>query len=235
MAWGLPYQRSVVGRVAQAKVRAEVDNALSQAGEVLDAAHGATVGQPQEEQIAGLQVRGADKLELGRPAQIGVGEVDVGAGITFARYLGDFNLRMLEQEAQQFTAHVAGRAHNRSTNLLRHRSVPTGQRNGLIIGRAILPAIGRGPAFLGHTQRKIDHACRNVDARRQNAVAVLHGVIHFVDQQPARRIFEHVDGDDAAAHRPGRATQRSFNSGVTGQLLDLPPRAVLVIQCGESR
>ncbi len=77
------------------------------AGEVLDLAHGAAVGQAEKEQVGRFQLARADKLQLGAPAQVGMREVDEVAGVAFAGDLPDHHVRVVQQQAQQFAAGVA--------------------------------------------------------------------------------------------------------------------------------
>ncbi len=95
---GLAIPAPIVVGVAQTEIGTQVDNALSQPGKVVDPFHRAAVGQAQKEQITAFQIFSADKLQLGAPAQIGMGEMDKRTGITFAGHLLYSNVRMVKQQ-----------------------------------------------------------------------------------------------------------------------------------------
>src|SRR5688500_13686750 len=52
-----------------------------------------------------------------------------------------------------------------------------------------LPAVGGIPPALRHVETEIHHPLGNVDVGRRDAVAELHRVVHFVDEQSAIGIF----------------------------------------------
>src|SRR5215813_11223319 len=64
----------------------------------------------------------------------------------------------------------------------------------------------------------IDNLCGDVHARRLYAVAKLHCVVDFVDEQFAVRSFENVYGENASAHCTRRSLREFIHSGIDGTI-----------------
>ena len=92
----------VVSRVTQAEVRAQIDDAVGEGGQVIDPAHGAAVGQPEKQQIAFLDCLRSLELELRALSEVGMREVHELSVKALARDLLDLEMRMRQCEAEQF-------------------------------------------------------------------------------------------------------------------------------------
>lgn len=111
---GLSVPAHIVFGETQTKICAQVDDALCQGGVLVDLLHCAAVGQAEEEQVAGQELAGADKLQAGASPQIGMGEVHKIAGVALAGHLLEGDMWMVEQQTEQFPASIAAGADNRN-------------------------------------------------------------------------------------------------------------------------
>jgi len=110
---GMSIPAVIVTGVPEAEVGAEVDDARGERGERVDAGHGTAVWQAKEQQIAGGEAVCGRKLEARAPPKVGVREVHE---LTVEPLAGDLlhaNVRVLQQQAEQFASGVAGGADNR--------------------------------------------------------------------------------------------------------------------------
>ena len=98
----------VVGGVAETEVGRQVDDALGEPRELFDAAHGAAVGQADKEHVAAFELVERAERQLGGAAEVGVGEVDEGAGESLTGHLGNLYLWVAEEQAQQLATGVPG-------------------------------------------------------------------------------------------------------------------------------
>ena len=96
--------------IAQPEIGAEVDDAIGQRREMVDAAHRAAVRQPEEEQVAFLNRLRPHELQLRSLPEVGVREVHELAVEPLAGDLLYLQIRMCQREAEQFAAGVAGGA-----------------------------------------------------------------------------------------------------------------------------
>ena len=107
-------RRAIPARVVfaptEAEVRAQIDDAIRQLGELLDAANCAPVRQAEEQDVDPLQRLGPHELERRPAPQIGMREVHELAVQPLARHLPHVEAWMAEEQPDQLAAGVAGRA-----------------------------------------------------------------------------------------------------------------------------
>jgi len=103
----------IVRRIAQAEVRAQVDDAGRQAGKVVPSLHRLPVGQAQAQDVAGLEIGQGAELEVRDAPQVRMGPADGLARERFRRHLPDFDFRVEQEQAEQFPTAVSGRAGDR--------------------------------------------------------------------------------------------------------------------------
>src|SRR4029453_6936652 len=82
-----------------------------------------------------------------------------------------------------------------------------GERDLCRMRSLISPAVGCRPPVLRHVKAEVHHALRNVHAGWRDAVAELHGVVDFVDENAAIRILEQVE-----RHHPTTARARGSSA-----------------------
>ena len=97
-------------RFAQAKVGAEIDDALGQSAEPVDPVHRAPVREAQEQHVARSQLGGRHEFQIRDAAQVGMSVADVLAGQPLGGGLFHRYARMEEQQPQQLPSGVAGGA-----------------------------------------------------------------------------------------------------------------------------
>src|SRR5690606_408607 len=100
----------VITRIVQAEVGTEVDHDRSKITNLRQHVHADAVWQREEKHIGWRQVGTGDELEIGDLAQVRVRGFDELAGLAFAGDLGEFDVRMSEQQTNEFAAGVAGSA-----------------------------------------------------------------------------------------------------------------------------
>ena len=117
-------------RICQPEIGGEVYDALGQPGEVSDAALRLAVGQRQEEHVARLELaEGGEADGLGHPggAEVGMDAVREVAGLGFGGDLGDLDVRVMQQQAEQLAPAVTGTADDGDAGSVVHSdpSTPT--------------------------------------------------------------------------------------------------------------
>ena len=100
-------------RVAQPEVRAQVDDSRRERAKLVDAGHRLSVGQAEEQHVAGLELGGGGELEPRRPAEVRMRVVHELPGQPFRGDLAHLDARMEQEEAQQLATGVSGRAGDR--------------------------------------------------------------------------------------------------------------------------
>ena len=122
--------------VVHTEIGREIDDVAGQAGDLLDAFLRLAVRQRQKQHIARLKLAGgceADRLGSGRTGQraglstltrrtqVGVEAMDEFAGVAFGSDLGNLDLGMAEQEAEQFAAAITGATDDGNAYGIGHR------------------------------------------------------------------------------------------------------------------
>ena len=128
-----PVPARVVGRIAEAEVRAQVDDGGAARGQV---GHDLRRGPVREREEDGVRVRhGGVHVEPGA-VKVNVGPADRLPVPAAPHQAGDLDVRMAREEADQLRADVAGRAHDRDADSgvrgarLARGGHPTRHRNG---------------------------------------------------------------------------------------------------------
>src|SRR5579859_730612 len=215
-------------RVAQAEIGRQVDHARRGLQVALDLLLRLAMRQGQKEHVTGRQRRLADKLQLGALAQIGVLLMNVFAGVALGRGLGNLHARMEEQQPQELAAGVAGGAHDAHPQ----RRAPAGGRR-----HAGTPAATPLPGRSGSaTARVYSTTLPGISTpvagtEEWNSMVWLTSLTVRPRSGSSNRSIASTPPPTALA----AARQMAFSSGVTGQFVPTPPRAVFVIQCGDVR
>jgi hypothetical protein len=89
-------------RVTEAKIAAEIDDALTQTLKIRDALLRHAVWQRQEEHLTRFQLREANEFEARLLAQIGVDVMQEFPLLALRSDLRQFDSRMLQQQTHQF-------------------------------------------------------------------------------------------------------------------------------------
>ncbi len=124
----------IIIRLAQAKVRAEVNDAGRQPSQLFDTLLRGAMRQAAEKHVHGLQLAGCRELQPRPAAQIRMDEVHEAARVALRRNLGHVRVWMIEQQAQQFAAGVAGTAQDGHAQALAHG--PTSDAPGAPTGKS---------------------------------------------------------------------------------------------------
>jgi hypothetical protein len=109
----LPVPGVVSGCIAQAKIGAEIDNAIGDRGELVDPSHRTAVRQSEKQQIALLDRLRSHELQLCSLAEIRMREVHELPIEPLAGDLFHFELRVREGQTKQLASGVPGGANNR--------------------------------------------------------------------------------------------------------------------------
>jgi len=116
----------VVGGIAQAEVRAEVDDSVRKRAVVRDAGLGQPVRHRQEQHVDRRECLARGEAQRRLPAQVGVNLVHEAAHVPLGRDLRHLDAGMPQQQAQQFAARVTGRASDAHRQPVRaHATTPT--------------------------------------------------------------------------------------------------------------
>ena len=151
------------------------------------------------------------RISMPFAAQVGVCEVNELTVETFAGHLPD-----IERAHGRAAVEAVRRRCSQTRQRWRCgddrpcRAIPTRLRQARSRSRAARALSGQPLAVFQplarYLQTEVHHALRNVDAGRRDAVAKLHRVVDFVDEQASVGILEQVERDETATDctsRPG--------------------------------
>ena len=106
MGFAIPFGIQV--GIVEPKIGAAVHDPFGQPLEPVDLLHRLSVRQAEEQELHGLKFIQPGELEPGPLAQVGMGEVDKRTLVAFAGDLGHRKGGVIQKQAQQFAAYVAG-------------------------------------------------------------------------------------------------------------------------------
>ena len=98
---------TVGGGIVQAKVGGEVDDQWCEAQESIRVGGGLAMGEAQKHHVRALHLLATDKRRVGAPAQMRMHRRQRLASKPLRTHLGELDLGVTKQEAEQFAAHIS--------------------------------------------------------------------------------------------------------------------------------
>ncbi len=147
----------VTRRIVQAEVRTEVDDDRGNVPHLGQLLHRDTVRKGEKEDIAGLEVRRGDELEISALAEVRMDRADELARISFGRHLLEADLRMTQQESDKLTPCISTATDDRDV------------QHGLFLSRSDQHGVGPYECICkgrSDTRSPLQRACGGPNRRR---------------------------------------------------------------------